>query len=122
MDYMFCAMHSITCLNLTNFKTNNVKNMKFMFTNSENLTNIDLNSFDTSKVVNFQAMFLGLTKIQKLDLTSFDFSNGEIFTQIFYNCHNLSIWINEKEQNNQKFIDEIPSDFEINYVPIVLFE
>ena len=106
MDYMFYGMHSINFIDLSNFNTKKVKNMKYMFANCENLTSIKLSNFDTSKVTNFQAMFLGLNNIE-LDLTSFNFLNGEIFTEIFYGCENLIIYVNEELSNNEKFINEI---------------
>ena len=46
----------VTTLNLTNFNTSKVTNMKDMFKKTL-VTTLDLSSFDTSKVVNMESMF-----------------------------------------------------------------
>ena len=45
--YMFSNCFSLTNLNLSNFKTQNVTDMRWMFYNCNSLTNLDLSNFNT---------------------------------------------------------------------------
>ena len=45
---MFCNCSSLTELNLSNFKTNNVKDMSCLFSGSSKLKELNLSSFDTT--------------------------------------------------------------------------
>ena len=91
--------------------------MKFMFTYDEALTSIDLSSFDTSMVSNYMAMFQGCTGLNELDITSFNLSNGENFNQIFNYNNNLTVYVKEEAKNIEKFVNAIPEDVNIKYIP-----
>ena len=47
MSYMFVYCESLTNLDLSNFNTENVTNMKSMFILCESLTNLNLVNFNT---------------------------------------------------------------------------
>ena len=49
---MFYCCKKLTKLNLSNFITNNVKNMKYMFFCCNSLNNLNLSSFNTKNVKN----------------------------------------------------------------------
>ena len=54
---MFAYVSKLTSLNLSNFDTYNVTNMRAMFYNMSKLTSLDLSNFNTSKVTNMSYMF-----------------------------------------------------------------
>ena len=54
---MFFCCESLTNLNLSNFNTQNVTNMKYMFYYCFLLTNLNLSNFNTQNVTNIQGMF-----------------------------------------------------------------
>ena len=51
MESMFSNCGSLTSLDLSNFKTSNVVDMRYMFEFGWSLISIDLSSFDNSNVV-----------------------------------------------------------------------
>ncbi len=62
MSYMFCDSNKLEELDLSNFDTRNVTNMKRMFALNyyhNSIKYLDLSSFDTSNVENMEAMFYG---------------------------------------------------------------
>ena len=54
---MFDSMSNLTALNLSNFNTSKVTDMRDMFFNMPRLTTLDLSNFDTSKVTDMNSMF-----------------------------------------------------------------
>ena len=74
---------SFKFLNLSNFVTSNVVNMEGMFTGSK-IISIDLSSFDTSKVTNMGNMFSNCYNLISLDISNFDFSLVKSVDHIFY--------------------------------------
>ena len=62
MSYMFSYCSSLTSLNLSNFNTNNVKNMSAMFIGCSSLTSLNLSNFNTNNVKNMRGIFDGLNK------------------------------------------------------------
>ena len=84
MSYMF-AKSQTAIINLSNFNTSNVINMKGMFAYSEDYTKLDLSSFNTSKVVDMSYMFsdTNSTKRLNLDLSNFDTSNVTDMSYMF---------------------------------------
>ena len=42
MNYMFCSCESITSLNVSNFNTQNVRDMTYMFAKCISLTSLDV--------------------------------------------------------------------------------
>jgi len=59
---MFCYCSSLTYLDLSNFNTNNVKDMSYMFCYCSSLTSLNLSNFNTNNVKNMNSMFSGLNK------------------------------------------------------------
>ena len=72
--FSFFRPTAITSLNLSNFNTSNVTDMRYMFNNCKNLVELDLSNFDTSNVIDMQGMFHGCSSLTKLDIRNFDFS------------------------------------------------
>ena len=74
MRSMFSDMSKLTSLNLSNFDTSKVTNMSQMFEGMSSLTTLNLSSFDTSQVTNMSYMFCDMSKLTSLNLSNFDTS------------------------------------------------
>ena len=57
MSYMFSNCSSLTSLNLSNFNTNNVNDMRWMFSGCSSLTSLNLSNFNTDNVKNINEIF-----------------------------------------------------------------
>ncbi len=66
MSDMFYECSSLTSLDLSNFNTNNVEDMKYMFYNCSSLTSLNLSNFNTNNVTNMEGMFSGLNRNCKI--------------------------------------------------------
>ena len=71
MFEMFDSAEKLKTVNLKNFHTPSVTDMRYMFHNTS-VNNLDFSSFDTSNVDNFEGMFDDTPKLTKLDLSSFN--------------------------------------------------
>ena len=75
MRAMFNDMRNLTTLNLSNFDTSKVTDMGYMFNDMRNLTTLNLSNFDTSKVTDMGYMFAEMHNLTSLDISNFDTSN-----------------------------------------------
>lgn len=95
MSEMFSGIRYLTrgsakiALNLSNFNTSNVVNMKGMFKDSSKFTDINISSFNTSKVTDMSEMFYGATGLTTVNLSSFDFQNVTDMNSMFFQLPNL---------------------------------
>ena len=94
MSEMFSGIRSLIrrdtiTLNLSNFNTANVVNMKGMFKDSSRFTDINMSSFNTSKVTDMSEMFYGATSLPTINLSSFDFQNVTDMNSMFFQLANL---------------------------------
>ena len=64
--------------------------MSLMFYNVSKITSLDLSNFDTRKVVNMKSMFQYCTNIKKLDLSNFRTPSLKIMELQFYECNRLT--------------------------------
>ena len=88
--FMFFKCKSLTRLDLNNFNTSNVINMRGMFYYCESLTQLDLSNFNTSQVTNMYEMFSECESLIQLDLSSFDISNVTNMSNMFFYCKALT--------------------------------
>ena len=86
MSRMFYKCTSLESLNLTNIKTNNVTNMSHMFYDCPSLKSLNLSSFDTRKVQNMREMFYNCSSLVSLDLTSFNTIEVKDMSHMFSGC------------------------------------
>lgn len=100
---MFSLCHKLTSLDLSDWNTSNVENMRSMFYGCTNLTSLDLSGFDTSKVTDMDSIFYHCSNLTSLILgsnffktskvTSVDFSpliqwtNDTVFTSLVTNSY-----------------------------------
>jgi len=90
MRSMFNGMSNLTTLNLSNFNTSQVTNMSLMFRGVSNLTSLNLSNFDTSKVTNMSFMFWGMSNLTTLNLSSFDTSKVTRMDSMFSYMYSLT--------------------------------
>ena len=90
MRFMFSDIPNLTTLNLSNFDTSNVTNMGAMFRGVSNLTTLNLSNFDTSKVTNMGSMFFHASNLTTLNLSNFDTSKVMYMNSMFSNMYNLT--------------------------------
>ena len=90
MSTMFRLCNELEYLDLSNFETKYVADMKFMFDNCNKLKEIKgINKFDTSSVENMKAMFQQCYTLEYLDLSNFDTSNVSDMSYMFNTCYRL---------------------------------
>ena len=90
-SYMFKYCSSLTTLDLSNFDTSKVTDMRGMFSSCQSLTNLDLSNFDTSNVTDMSRMFQSCRSLTTLDLSSFDTSKVTDMSWMFNGCSNLTL-------------------------------
>ena len=85
------GMARIQSLDLSNFNTSNIVNMKQMFAHCKALTSLTLSpSFDTSKVTDMNSMFFNCYALTSLDLSSFNTSKVTDMSYMFKQCNALT--------------------------------
>ena len=90
MGGMFQECHELEYLDLSNFNTDNVTNMRFMFNKCFKLNKIlGIDKFNTSKVSNMYGMFNECNELVNLDLSSFNTINVTNFGIMFQECFKL---------------------------------
>ena len=80
---------SIKKLDLSNFKTDNVKNMSGMFNGCYFLEELDLSNFNTNNVTNMSGMFKGCQQLKELNISNFKTNNVTNMSSMFFLCHSL---------------------------------
>ena len=87
---MFKNCGDITRIDLSNFDTSQVVNMKDMFNGTTSLTSLDLSNFDTSIVTDMSGMFAGASSLTRLVLSNFDTNQVTNMTGMFYGTTSLT--------------------------------
>ena len=104
MSNMFEGCSSLTSLNLSNFNTNNVQNMKDIFYGCSSLTSLNLSNFNTNNniIKDMSYMFSNLKRLTSLDLSNFNTNNVQNMNHMFYGCS----FSTSLTTNNQKILYE----------------
>ena len=89
-NYMFSDCNSLTSLDLSNFNTQNVTNMKNMFYGCNSLTSLDLSNFNTQNETNMENMFYGCNSLASLNLSNFNTQNVTNMGNMFSDCNSLT--------------------------------
>ena len=90
-NYMFCNCSTLTLLDLSNFKTNNIINMNCMFYNCSSLISLNLSNVNTINVTDMSWMFCNCSSLNILNLSNFNTINVKNMNSMFYNCSSLKI-------------------------------
>ena len=86
MSWMFFICDTIKSIDLSGWKTSNVENMKCLFYGCRNLKTINLSGWKTSNVENMSWMFSFCKGLKSLDLSGWDTSNVKNMKEMFYQC------------------------------------
>lgn len=89
-DNMFYNCASLTSLDVSNWNTSKVADMRNMFEKCNNLTSINLSNWDTSNVTDTQYMFSECKSITSLDLSGWDLSKVTDMGNMFNGCSALT--------------------------------
>ena len=87
---MFKGCSSLIKLNLTNFATNKLGNMKGLFSECSSLFSIDISSFDLSRVTNMNSIFSDCRKLISLNLDNLKINNVVDMNSMFKGCSSLT--------------------------------
>ena len=89
MRGMFSNCCSLKTLNISGFITKNVINMSYMFFKCFSLRNLDLSNFNTEKVTDLSSMFFFCTSLISLNISNFNTKNVVNMNKMFSNCSSL---------------------------------
>ena len=89
MSGMFSNCKNLTSLDLSGWDTSGVWNMSWMFSDCESLKSLDISDWDTSKVGYMGHMFSNCKNLKSLDISGWDNSNVYDMTHMFYDCKSL---------------------------------
>ncbi len=90
MRSMFNACRNIRSLDLSSFNTQNVETMAYMFQYCVNLKDVNLKSFNTEFVNDMQYMFAYCYELESVDLSSFNTENCLTLYSMFRICRKLA--------------------------------
>ena len=88
-SFMFYKCKLLNNIDLSNFNTNNVTDMRRMFEDCSSLNSINLSNFNTNNVTNMSMMFDGCSSLNKIDLSNFNTNNVNDMSGMFRRCKNL---------------------------------
>ncbi|MCR4609749.1 MAG: BspA family leucine-rich repeat surface protein [Eubacterium sp.] len=88
-NFMFQDCKSLTSVDLSGFKTDNVNGMNRMFERCSSLTALDVSTFDTSDVVVMGYMFNGCEALTDIDISNFSSESLKYAEFMFYGCNKL---------------------------------
>ena len=87
MKYMFYGTN-LKSLDLSNFRTSSVIDMSYMFSNIENMDSLNLSGFNTASVKRMNSMFYN-SNFKSLILSNFDTSSVIYMNRMFLDCQEL---------------------------------
>ena len=87
---MFFNCNFVEHIDLSNFKDNNITNMRKMFANCINLKFLDVSNLNTENVTDMNSMFTNCNKINIIGLEKWDTRNVTTIESIFNCCHKLN--------------------------------
>jgi len=86
----FYGMKKCEFVDISNLKTDGVKNFAYMFYNCESLTNIDLSHLNTDSAIDMSYMFYNCSQVNALAPNALNTSNNTNFSCMFYGCKSLT--------------------------------
>ena len=89
-NYLFYGIaNGVKTLDLSGWKTSNVKDMKYMFHNSISLKSLDVSGWNTSNMTSMRGAFSDCMGLKSINLSGWDTSNVEDMGWMFSSCNNL---------------------------------
>ena len=96
MALMFVGCRSLKTLDLSQWNTASVQDMRKMFRVCTGLTSCGVETWDTSKVKSFEEMFYGCSNLGTLDLSTWDTAAATNMTAFFSGCSTLTtVWASD---------------------------
>ena len=89
-SYLFYNCSSLKLIDLSSFKTGEIKSMISMFENCSSLESLDLVSFNTSNVQNMSCMFRNCSSLKKINLSLFETNKVKDISYMFMDCSSLN--------------------------------
>ena len=89
-SYLFYKCSSLKLIDLSSFKTGEIKSMISMFENCSSLESLDLVSFNTSNVQNMSCMFRNCSSLKKINLSLFETNKVKDISYMFMDCSSLN--------------------------------
>ena len=86
---MFYNLENLLTVDLTNFDSSQVTDVKFFFSRCTSLKSINFKNFDTRKIQSMESMFSGCSSLVSLDLSKFDTSLVNSMRSMFSDCSSL---------------------------------
>ena len=90
MKCMFSSCRNLIKANFKNVNSNEVTDMKNMFSYCNSLIELDLSSFITKNVKSMENMFCDCNSLEKINVSSFDVSHVTTMENMFKNCEKLT--------------------------------
>jgi len=106
MSYFFENCSNIYSIDLSNFNTSKVNNMKWMFNKCHKIKEIKgLTKFNTNQITNMKGMFNECNELEYLDLSNFKASKVNNKDGMLNNFHNNPYQFirSQLDLNNQKY-------------------
>ena len=88
-ELFYRIAYGVKSLDLSGWKTSNVKCMNNMFRSCDALESISLSGWDTSNVKDIRRIFAGCAFLVSLDLSGWDTSNVTDMSEVFLRCNGL---------------------------------
>ena len=88
-NFIFCNCTLLTKLDLSNFNTNNYKDMCRMFYKCSSLVSIYLSNININNVTNRSHIFYDCCNLKSLNLSKFITNNVKNMREMFYKCSSL---------------------------------
>ena len=108
MTGVFNGCSALTSLDLTNFNTAKVTDMKLLFANCSALESLDLSMFNTENVTSMPSMFNGATNLKTLNVSNFNTEKVNNMGHMFANCPNLtSLDLSSFNTKGVEYVDNI---------------
>ena len=108
MKSMFYNCINLKNVNFGNINTSSVIDMAYMFNYCKELTSINLTNFDISKVTNMESMFLYMPKLKELDFSEKNASSLKKINKLFMYCDSLtSLKLNLLNSSKLQRIDSL---------------
>ena len=96
----YCIWLNIKELNLSNFNTNNVTNMRTMFNKCSSLKELNLSNFNTNHVIDMSYMFSDCSSLNELNIPNFNTNNATDMSDKLSDCSSLKLKLSNFNDNN----------------------
>ena len=106
INYMFSGCSALTSIDLSNFITDDVTNMRALFLECSSLTNIKLSNINTLDVIDMGFMFSDCDSLNNINLSAIKTQNVIYMENLFNNCKSLrNLNLSNFNTDNVKYME-----------------